>query len=85
MSDLAKTDAIREHLLKVMRPKIQADGGDFRIVNLSASSMDLCFTGQCANCPATEHLVPWIREELAQRFDLHYKINASFEVPYFFK
>lgn len=44
-----------EQVLKKIRPRLQADGGDVKLVDVSDGVVKVKLTGACVGCPMATH------------------------------
>ena len=55
--------------IEVIRPALQADGGDIELVTVSGNCADVRLTGMCAGCPSA-HMTLHVGVETALRDEI---------------
>ena len=75
---------IETYIKKIIRPKIQGDGGEVEFESLSDDgTLTLIFRGECSKCLSLNRCVDWIAEEVLKNTDKLVKIKAVRKKPYF--
>ena len=75
---------IETYIKKIIRPKIQGDGGEVEFESLSDDgTLTLIFRGECSKCLILNRCVDWITEEVLKNTDKLVKIKAVRKKPYF--
>lgn len=75
---------IETYIKKIIRPKIQGDGGEVEFESLSdAGTLTLIFRGECSKCLILNRCVDWIAEEVLKNTGKVVKIKAVRKKPYF--
>jgi len=75
---------IETYIKKIIRPKIQGDGGEVEFESLSDDgTLTLIFRGECSKCLILNRCVDWIAEEVLKNTDKLVKIKAVRKKPYF--
>ena len=75
---------IETYIKKIIRPKIQGDGGEVEFESLSDDgTLTLIFRGECSKCLILNRCVDWIAEEVLQNTSKLVKIKAVRKNPYF--
>lgn len=75
---------IETYIKKIIRPKIQGDGGEVEFESLSEDGMlTLIFRGECSKCLILNRCVDWIAEEVLKNTGKLVKIKAVRKKPYF--
>ena len=75
---------IETYIKKIIRPKIQGDGGDVEFESLSDDgTLTLIFRGECSKCLILNRCVDWIAEEVLKNTSKLVKIKAVRKKPYF--
>lgn len=75
---------IETYIKKIIRPKIQGDGGEVEFESLSEDGMlTLIFSGECSKCLILNRCVDWIAEEVLKNTGKLVKIKAVRKKPYF--
>lgn len=68
---------IETYIKKIIRPKIQGDGGEVEFESLSDDgTLTLIFRGECSKCLILNRCVDWIAEEVLKNTDKLVKIKA---------
>lgn len=75
---------IETYIKKIIRPKIQGDGGEVEFESLSEDGTStLIFRGECSKCLILNRCVDWIAEEVLKNTSKLVKIKAVRKKPYF--
>lgn len=75
---------IETYIKKIIRPKIQGDGGEVEFESLSDDGiLTLIFRGECSKCLILNRCVDWIAEEVLKNTGKLVKIKAVRKKPYF--
>lgn len=75
---------IETYIKKIIRPKIQGDGGEVEFESLSENgTLTLIFRGECSKCLILNRCVDWIAEEVLKNTGKLVKIKAVRKKPYF--
>lgn len=75
---------IETYIKKIIRPKIQGDGGEVEFESLSDDgTLTLIFRGECSKCLILNKCVDWIAEEVLKNTSKLVKIKAVRKKPYF--
>lgn len=75
---------IETYIKKIIRPKIQGDGGEVEFESLSDDgTLTLIFRGECSKCLILNRCVDWIAEEVLKNTGKLVKIKAVLKKPYF--
>lgn len=75
---------IETYIKKIIRPKIQGDGGEVEFESLSEDgTLTLIFRGECSKCLILNRCVDWISEEVLKNTSKLVKIKAVRKKPYF--
>ena len=75
---------IETYIKKIIRPKIQGDGGEVEFESLSEDgTLTLIFRGECSKCLILNRCVDWIAEEVLKNTSKLVKMKAIRKKPYF--
>lgn len=75
---------IETYIKKIIRPKIQGDGGEVEYESLSDDgTLTLIFRGECSKCLILNRCVDWIADEVLKNTGKLVKIKAVRKKPYF--
>lgn len=75
---------IETYIKKIIRPKIQGDGGEVEFESLSEDgTLTLIFRGECSKCLILNRCVDWIAEEVLKNTSKLVIIKAIRKKPYF--
>ena len=58
-----------QNVLNLIRPAVQADGGDIELVDIQGNSAHVRLTGMCAGCPSA-HMTLYMGVEMALRDEI---------------
>ena len=75
---------IETYIKKIIKPKIQGDGGEVEFESLSDDgTLTLIFRGECSKCLILNRCVDWIADEVLKNTSKIVKIKAVRKKPYF--
>jgi Fe-S cluster biogenesis protein NfuA len=75
---------IETYIKKIIRPKIQGDGGEVEFESLSEDgTLTLIFRGECSKCLILHRCTSWIEEQIKKDLKKNVKVNAIRKKPYF--
>ncbi len=74
---------MEKYIEKVIRPKIQGDGGEVNFSSFDGENLTLIFRGECSKCLILERCVAWIEDEIKKDKELKVKITAVRKKPFF--
>ena len=58
-----------QDVINLIRPSVQADGGDIELLDVEGNSADVRLTGMCAGCPSA-HMTLYLGVETALREEM---------------
>jgi len=56
-----------EEVIAGLRPHIQADGGDMRLVAVQDKQVTVALSGSCSGCMMTDMTLAWLQQKLIER------------------
>ncbi len=56
-----------EEVIAGLRPHIQADGGDMRLLGVSDKQVTVALSGSCSGCMMTDMTLAWLQQKLIER------------------
>lgn len=56
-----------EEVVLGLRPHIQADGGDMRLVDVTDKQVTVSLSGSCSGCMMTDMTLAWLQQKLIER------------------
>ncbi|NDL62953.1 Fe-S cluster assembly protein NifU [Acerihabitans arboris] len=56
-----------EEVIAGLRPHIQADGGDMRLLSVSEKQVTVSLSGSCSGCMMTDMTLAWLQQKLIER------------------
>lgn len=74
---------MKDYISDVIRPKIQGDGGEVRLLKQEGSEITLVFQGECSKCLILDRCVDWIKSEIKKDLGEDVKIIPVRKKPYF--
>lgn len=74
---------MKNYIEKVIRPKIQGDGGEVRFGTFDSGELKLIFQGECSKCLILDRCVDWIKGEIKRELGKDVQITAIRKKPYF--
>ncbi len=74
---------MKDYIADVIRPKIQGDGGEVRLLKQEGNEITLVFQGECSKCLILDRCVDWIKSEIKKDLNMDVKIIPVRKKPYF--
>ena len=74
---------MKDYIADVIRPKIQGDGGEVRLLKQEGNAITLVFQGECSKCLILDRCVDWIKSEIKKDLGEDVKIIPVRKKPYF--
>lgn len=74
---------MKDYIADVIRPKIQGDGGEVRLLKQDGNEITLVFQGECSKCLILDRCVDWIKSEINKDLNMDVKIIPVRKKPYF--
>lgn len=74
---------MKNYIDKIIRPKIQGDGGEVKFDSFENNILNLVFQGECSKCLILDRCTDWIEEQIKKDLGQTVKINAVRKKPYF--
>ncbi len=74
---------MKDYIADVIRPKIQGDGGEVRLLKQEGNEITLVFQGECSKCLILDRCVDWIKSEIKKDLGEDVKIIPIRKKPYF--
>ena len=74
---------MKDYIADVIRPKIQGDGGEVRLLKQEGNEIPLVFQGECSKCLILDRCVDWIKSEIKKDLGEDVKIIPVRKKPYF--
>ncbi len=74
---------MKDYIADVIRPKIQGDGGEVRLLKQDGNEITLVFQGECSKCLILDRCVDWIKSEIKKDLNMDVKIIPVRKKPYF--
>lgn len=74
---------MKDYIADVIRPKIQGDGGEVRLLKQEGNEITLVFQGECSKCLILDRCVSWIKSEIKKDLGEDVKIIPVRKKPYF--
>lgn len=56
-----------EDVIAGLRPHIQADGGDMRLLDVTEKQVTVALSGSCSGCMMTDMTLAWLQQKLIER------------------
>jgi NifU-like protein len=56
-----------EEVIAGLRPHIQADGGDMRLLDVTEKQVTVSLSGSCSGCMMTDMTLAWLQQKLIER------------------
>ena len=74
---------MKDYIADVIRPKIQGDGGEVRLLKQEGNEITLVFQRECSKCLILDRCVDWIKSEIKKDLGEDVKIIPVRKKPYF--
>ncbi len=74
---------LSDYIEKIIRPKIQGDGGEIRYVSESENTVSVIFRGECSKCMILERCVHWIESEIQRETGRSVVLSYERKKPFF--
>lgn len=75
---------MKDYINDVIRPKVQADGGEVSFVSYTDDVLTLMLQGECSKCNIAQSCLPdWIQKEIEREKGQSPKIQLIIKKPYF--
>lgn len=75
---------MKSYINDVIRPKVQADGGEVTFVSYENNTLTLLLQGECSKCAIAQNCLPdWIKKEIEREKGVTPKIELIVKKPYF--
>ena len=74
---------MKDYIADVIRPKIQGDGGEVRLLKQEGNQITLVFQGECSKCLILDRCVSWIKSEIKKDLNMDVRIIPVRKKPYF--
>jgi len=74
---------ITQFINNVIRPCVQADGGEVVVANANEHELALVLMGECAVCPSNCGVREWITEQVHAKFGPGIRVSFDVKKRYF--
>lgn len=75
---------MKDYINDVIRPKVQADGGEVSLVSYENNILTLMLQGECSKCAISQSCLPdWIQKEIERDKGISPQIKFIVKKPYF--
>ena len=75
---------MKKYIDEIIKPKVQADGGEIDFVSLENDTLTLLLQGECSVCGVADKcLHSWIESEIKRDLNKIVKIKFIKKAPYF--
>lgn len=71
------------YINSVIKPKIQADGGEIDFVSFENGVLTVLFQGECSKCLITDRCTAWIENEAERDLGERITVKAYKKRPFF--
>lgn len=72
-----------KYINEILRPRIQADGGEIQFVSEQDNTVTVLFQGECSKCLILNRCVSWIESEMENTFGKEIKLIVTKKKPFF--
>lgn len=70
-----------EEVINSLRPHIQMDGGDIRLVDVTDNEVRVALSGSCNGCMMTDMTLGWLQQKLLERLGYFIRVTADTPAP----
>lgn len=74
---------MKDYIEKVIKPKLQGDGGEIDFISLENGVLTVLLQGECSKCLIVERCISWIEGEILRDMGERVKIVARKKKPFF--
>ncbi len=74
---------MEEYINRVIRPKIQGDGGEITFECQEGDTITVIMQGECSKCLILDRCISWIEEQAEKDLEKKITINAIRKKPFF--
>ena len=74
---------MKDYIEKIIKPKLQGDGGEIDFVSLEDNIITVVLQGECSKCLIVERCISWIESEILRDMGVSVKIVAQKKKPFF--
>jgi Fe-S cluster biogenesis protein NfuA len=74
---------MKDYIEKIIKPKLQGDGGEIDFVSLEDNILTVVLQGECSKCLIVERCIAWIESEIKRDLGQSVKIKAIKKKPFF--
>ena len=74
---------MKDYIEKIIKPKLQGDGGEIDFVSLEDNVLTVLLQGECSKCLIVERCIAWIESEILRDLGQSVKITAIKKKPFF--
>ncbi|WP_409159688.1 Fe-S cluster assembly protein NifU [Pectobacterium sp. B2J-2] len=60
-----------------LRPHIQADGGDMKLLSVNGHQVTVSLSGNCSGCMMTDMTLAWLQQKLVERIGRYMEVVAA--------
>ncbi|MFS2225146.1 Fe-S cluster assembly protein NifU [Pantoea sp. B65] len=66
-----------DEVVSSLRPHIQADGGDVRLISVSEQQVVVSLSGSCNGCMMTDMTLAWLQQKIVERLHRYMQVVAA--------
>ncbi len=74
---------MRDYIDRVIKPKLQGDGGEIDFVSYKNGVLTVLLQGECSKCLIVDRCISWIESEIMRDMGESVKIVAQKKKPFF--
>ncbi len=74
---------MKDYIEKVIKPKLQGDGGEIDFISCENGVLTVLLQGECSKCLIVERCISWIENEILRDLGETVKIVAQKKKPFF--
>ena len=74
---------MRDYIDRIIKPKLQGDGGEIDFVSYENGVLTVLLQGECSKCLIVERCISWIESEIMRDMGVSVKIVVQKKKPFF--
>lgn len=74
---------MREYIDRIIKPKLQGDGGEIDFVSYENGILTVLLQGECSKCLIVDRCLSWIESEIMRDMGESVKVVAQKRKPFF--
>lgn len=74
---------MRDYIDRIIKPKLQGDGGEIDFVSYENGVLTVLLQGECSKCLIVERCLSWVESEIMRDLGESVKVVAQKKKPFF--